>query len=86
MCNGNCFPFITTSLTLLLIPTSHQNRVIYGSSELYRADYDACHKRKTDTHLIRNCHVHEDCKLNHCHQKYRKNDGLEHDHNDNKYR
>ena len=50
-------------MTLFLIVTCHQDRIVYGCTQLDGTDYDTCNKWKRYPLVIRDCHINKNCKF-----------------------
>ena len=52
-----------SKMTLFLIVTCHQDRIVYGCTQLDGTDYDTCNKWKRYPLVIRDCHINKNCKF-----------------------
>ena len=64
MCNGNRIFLSFSKMTLFLIVTCHQDRIVYSCTQLDGTDYDTCNEWKCYSLVIWDCHINKDCKFN----------------------
>ena len=82
MSNLNGLFLIMSSLTFLLIPARHQDRVIDRGSQLNCSKYDTRHKGNRCSRVVHDCHVDENGKFNRNLQNEWKRERFEYHQND----
>ena len=86
MGNADGFHLVLAVLALFLVTGCHQDRIVYGSTQLDGTDDDAGHERKADALIVWDCHIDHDRKLDNGHQNDRQGNRLEDDQDDHKNR